>query len=283
MKLKTLLCALVFIFLSATSTAQPQTGRITGTVQDAFTDAPLIGANVIVVGTSLGAATDVNGNYQFLNVPVGTYQIQTSFIGYQTVTKSGIAVQSGSTSQVSFRLIAEAAGPALLHACVDTCVIIRAQQNLDPDTLVIRLWLCNELNKNLTNVGAEIRASNLLFCGDSDFNKFQPLKTSVFYGDINDGACAKPDSACAEFRYTTDSLGTAAGERCLHFSLRTFGMASCQGAEIASEHEIAILSCYHLKFRPKPAVVSTDGNTRKWILGISATVVAAAAIVLMAR
>ena len=38
-------------------------GKIKGKVTDLTSDEPLIGANVLVIGTSFGAATDVNGNY----------------------------------------------------------------------------------------------------------------------------------------------------------------------------------------------------------------------------
>ena len=60
-----------------------QTGKIVGTVTDVKTGAPLIGANVIIEGTSLGTATDINGNILILNVDPGTYCIRTTYIGYQ--------------------------------------------------------------------------------------------------------------------------------------------------------------------------------------------------------
>ena len=40
-----------------------QNGSISGRVTDADTGDPLVGANVIIVGTNLGAATDINGEY----------------------------------------------------------------------------------------------------------------------------------------------------------------------------------------------------------------------------
>ena len=40
-----------------------QSGSITGRILDSENNDPLIGANVIVVGTTMGAATDLNGNY----------------------------------------------------------------------------------------------------------------------------------------------------------------------------------------------------------------------------
>jgi len=57
-------------------------GAITGYVTDAATGEQLIGANVVINGTSTGSATDINGKYYIPNVRVGNYNIQYSYIGY---------------------------------------------------------------------------------------------------------------------------------------------------------------------------------------------------------
>ncbi len=63
-------------------------GQVTlqGIVADSVTQEPLIGASVFIVGTSLGAATDLQGEYKIPNIPEGTYKIRVSYIGYQTKT-----------------------------------------------------------------------------------------------------------------------------------------------------------------------------------------------------
>jgi len=61
-------------------------GRIDGKVVDATTGEPLMGANIILEGTSLGAASDMDGNYIISNVPAGTYTLKVSYIGYKMVT-----------------------------------------------------------------------------------------------------------------------------------------------------------------------------------------------------
>ena len=81
-----------------------QNGKISGTIVDRETNQPLIGANVLVVGTSLGAATDVNGNYNIFNIPVGTYSLKASYLGYQDVIIENISVVSGLTVQKNFQL-----------------------------------------------------------------------------------------------------------------------------------------------------------------------------------
>ena len=79
-------CCLIFLFIGAGScfaietTASQQQGRtITGVVRDA--SGPVIGANVIVKGTTNGAVTDVNGQFSISNVQSNA-TLQVSFIGY---------------------------------------------------------------------------------------------------------------------------------------------------------------------------------------------------------
>jgi len=61
-----------------------QSASISGTVKDSLNGDALIGANVFIEGTSLGAATMDNGQYQVNNVNLGTYTIKVSYIGYQS-------------------------------------------------------------------------------------------------------------------------------------------------------------------------------------------------------
>ena len=63
------------------------TGTIKGKISDRDSRDALPGANVIVVGTGLGAATDLNGNYIIYNVPAGAQSLQISFVGYVTIKK----------------------------------------------------------------------------------------------------------------------------------------------------------------------------------------------------
>ncbi len=60
-------------------------GSISGYVTDRETGDPLPGVNAILKGTTLGAATDLNGKFTIINVPHGYYGLQVLSIGYQTV------------------------------------------------------------------------------------------------------------------------------------------------------------------------------------------------------
>lgn len=80
------------------------TGKITGVVKDSQTGEPLIGANILIEGTNLGAATDLNGNYVILNIPPKKYSVKVSFIGYETTTIKNVSVVVDQTTQLNIDL-----------------------------------------------------------------------------------------------------------------------------------------------------------------------------------
>lgn len=79
-------------------------GKISGFVRDAETGKPLPGANVIVDGTDLGAATDNEGRYIILRVPPGIYNVSVSFIGYKRAVMQNVRVYTDLTTEVNFNL-----------------------------------------------------------------------------------------------------------------------------------------------------------------------------------
>jgi len=85
-----------------------QAGKLRGIVTDTETDEPLIGANILVEGTELGAATDVNGVYVILAVPPGVYTIRATYIGYQTESTQNIRVFANQTTTQDYSLSTEA-------------------------------------------------------------------------------------------------------------------------------------------------------------------------------
>ena len=60
-------------------------GSVSGVVLDE-NDEPLIGCSVLVIGTSLGTVTDINGRYS-ITLPRGKNQLQFSYIGYLSQTQ----------------------------------------------------------------------------------------------------------------------------------------------------------------------------------------------------
>lgn len=97
------LTALVaFIMLSGIIMAQT-TGKISGHVTTAD-GTPLTGANVVVVGTTSGAASTGDGSFVILNVPVGVYSVKVDYIGYKSTTLSNVDVKGGLTVRLDFAL-----------------------------------------------------------------------------------------------------------------------------------------------------------------------------------
>ncbi len=80
------------------------TGKLAGRVTDAATGEPLVGATVLVEGTVLGAATDVDGNYVILNVPPGIYTVRASTVGYQPEVYQNVRVSIDLTTTIDFKL-----------------------------------------------------------------------------------------------------------------------------------------------------------------------------------
>jgi len=86
------------------SSSFAQSGKIAGRVTDADTGDPLPGVNVVVVGTTLGAATDTDGDYFIANLPTGTYGVRASFVGYQDVVITEIEVHTNRTTDVNISM-----------------------------------------------------------------------------------------------------------------------------------------------------------------------------------
>ncbi len=86
------------------------TGKIAGKVTDAETGEPLIGINVIIDGTTIGAATDINGNYVINNVEPGVYSLVFSGVGYQKKIVTNVRVSSDFTTRIDVQLSSEAIG-----------------------------------------------------------------------------------------------------------------------------------------------------------------------------
>ncbi len=80
------------------------TGKISGTVIDADTKELIPGVSIVIVGTNLGATTDIDGRYFVINITPGEYALQAIMIGYQTVTKTGVRVIIDRTAEMNFEL-----------------------------------------------------------------------------------------------------------------------------------------------------------------------------------
>jgi len=96
------LCAILFVLYGALFAGT--TGKIAGRVIEKDSREGLMGANVMINGTSMGAATDANGYFFILQVPPGTYSVKATMIGYEAVTFTNVKVAVDLTTKLDFKL-----------------------------------------------------------------------------------------------------------------------------------------------------------------------------------
>jgi len=101
-----LLLAGIILFAAVSAFPRPLsvTGKIAGRVTDAGTGEPLPFVNVLIDGSSIGSATDIDGYYAILNVSPGVYDLKASAIGYSPVMVQGVKVSIDLTSTVDIQL-----------------------------------------------------------------------------------------------------------------------------------------------------------------------------------
>ena len=138
-------------------------GKIVGVVKDKSTGEPLPGVNVSIEGTTYGAATDVDGFYVILNIPVGVYDVRADFIGYGEVIQQGVRVSASVTSELNFD-IEEA-------AVEGQAVIVTAAKPL--------------VEKHVTQSVALVTAEDLENIPVRGFNSVMALQNSVVVQDNN--------------------------------------------------------------------------------------------------
>ena len=99
---------LTFLFLFLSLSFAGVTGKVSGRIVDTNTGESLIGVNVMLAGTTLGAATDAEGYYHILSVPPGFYDLRVNMIGYGDKTITGVRVEIDLTAVIDVDLSVEA-------------------------------------------------------------------------------------------------------------------------------------------------------------------------------
>lgn len=115
------------------------TGKISGKVTDGSTSEAIIGANIQVLGTSMGAASNANGEFVILNVPPGTYTIKATYIGYNDYSVENVRVYVDLTSDVN---------------------IVMNEKSIQTQEVVVRA-VAPLVNKNITNSNTVTKAEDI--------------------------------------------------------------------------------------------------------------------------
>ena len=95
---------LLFSFISISNFALSQNVKVYGTITNALNNDPIPFANIVVEGTMIGTTSDIDGNYEILNLQAGAYNFKCSYIGFNTDIQSEIKVSSNKNLRLDFFL-----------------------------------------------------------------------------------------------------------------------------------------------------------------------------------
>lgn len=116
---------IVLLLLLLSKLYAQQSGQISGIITNHETGEPLIGINLVLVGTTLGTSTDLDGKYLIRKITSGTYNIRVSGVGYATKIITGIAI-NGTPVELNINLQEETYN---LQEIVITAEEIRSTEN----------------------------------------------------------------------------------------------------------------------------------------------------------
>jgi outer membrane receptor protein involved in Fe transport len=102
-KIKNKIPVLIFLILFTSFLSAQTTGKLSGRILDENGE-PLGGANVLLEGTTLGAASDFEGYYVILNIRAGSYTAIFRYLGYQTIRVEEIKINSDQTTVIDITM-----------------------------------------------------------------------------------------------------------------------------------------------------------------------------------
>ena len=102
----------VFVFNAPATGETVFTGSIRGIVIDGETRQPLPGANIVLVDTTAGSIAGDDGRFVLSGLPVGSYKLRASMIGYEAQIRSDLVVRSNRITAIEVRLQERALGLA---------------------------------------------------------------------------------------------------------------------------------------------------------------------------
>ncbi len=103
--MKKILSVIIIVVLSNSLFSQDLIGDVYGRVFDFVTKQPIPFANVIVLETNFGSATNEDGYFKITGLPLNTYQVRSSVVGFNSQTKTDVVLQSGKPAEVNFELV----------------------------------------------------------------------------------------------------------------------------------------------------------------------------------
>ena len=95
---------IIIFFICYGSLFALNTGKISGKVTDKQTGEPLFGANIYLVETNLGAASESDGFFYIIGIPPGRYEVKISYMGYKAMTVKGVLVNVDLTTKLDVEM-----------------------------------------------------------------------------------------------------------------------------------------------------------------------------------
>ncbi|PRY10620.1 TonB-dependent receptor [Pontibacter ummariensis] len=120
--------SLISLLSLTVSVAFAQSGTIRGQLTSSETGEELIGATVVIKGTSNGTATDLDGKFNLTNIKPGTYEVQASYISYEPKTVTGVVVKENEVTVLNIPL--GAATTKLKEVVIEGRAIKSSENNL---------------------------------------------------------------------------------------------------------------------------------------------------------
>ena len=173
--MKRIITLFIFIFTCSLSFSQVTTSSIKGLISDE-TNAGLPGANVIAVhtptGTTYGAATNIDGRFNLVNLRVGgPYTITVSYVGYKDQSFSDVFLTLGKTENLSLALTTDSSQLDEVVLTVNNANGVFGSDRTGAETNVGR--------KELTTLPTISRSA-------SDFTRLEPTASNGSFGGRND-------------------------------------------------------------------------------------------------
>lgn len=91
------------LIVLSSATEAGTSGKLSGRIVDEKGD-PVFGVNVMLVGTKLGAITDLDGYYNIINIPSGAYDVRLGHVAYQPVVVKDVVISADQTTKRDARL-----------------------------------------------------------------------------------------------------------------------------------------------------------------------------------
>lgn len=156
-----LLLTLLFI-----NSSYAQSGKIAGKVVDGSTKEGLPFVNIIIEGTTIGAASDIDGFFSIIGIGPGNYNVRASAIGYSSQTVTGVRVSIDLTTEVNFELF-------------------EASIELKQEVVVVATRPL--ITKDLTSSTAIVGADEISVLPVTEFQEVLQLQAGIVNGNVRGG------------------------------------------------------------------------------------------------